>query len=290
MGGTRGALCQLQLQEKTLPESQPFKQKDPAWRSPTCLENCWGKAQQQTCRENGAGKGKNTSVAAILPTALQKSLSYIIKHYQTSSPCLEQHCKKQHPGCKSPSSFCSLLEQKHPSYSSGLEKGGTFATVELVGEKKKFSSCLRTAAHFKGQEFVWVSLHCSASSGRRNFSSSGGPWWGLCLCLPLLLSPGNRSSSSAIFWRWKQMKRVREALRTMRSLLAAAAATPCSRDPPLFCAQVRGDGSTRLWISLQSPGRAWVLSCSARDNPSKTQPSFFLQLKESTNKKTEILA
>lgn len=165
-----------------------------------------------------------------------------------------------------------------------------FATVELVGEKKNFSSCLRTAAHFKGQEFVWVSLHCSASSGRGNFSSSGGPWWGLCLCLPLLLSPGNRSSSSAIFWRWKQMKRVREALRTMRSLLAAAAATPCSRDPPLFCAQVRGDGSTRLWISLQSPGRAWVLSCSARDNPSKTQPSFFLQLKESTNKKTEILA
>lgn len=56
MGGTRGPFCQLQpawlrLQEKTLPKSHPFKQKDPAWRNSTCLETCWGKPQQQTCRE-----------------------------------------------------------------------------------------------------------------------------------------------------------------------------------------------------------------------------------------------
>lgn len=77
--------------------------------------------------------------------------------------------------------------------------------LNWLGEKKMFSSCLRTAAHFKGQEFVWVSLHCSPSLGRRNFSSSGGPWGGLCSCLPLLPSPGSRYSPSTIFWRWKQM-------------------------------------------------------------------------------------
>lgn len=153
--------------------------------------------------ENGAGKAKNTDVAAILPPALQKSLSYFIKHHHLVGGIIARSnilvANQLLP-------FVTCWSKTIQVTTQVWRREEVFATVELVGGKNKFSSCLRTAAHFKGWEFVQVSLHCSPSLGRKEFQQLRATLVGLCLCLPLLPSPGSRYSSSTIFCRWKQMK------------------------------------------------------------------------------------
>lgn len=120
-------------------------------------------------------------MAAVLPTALRKSLSYIIKHHHLVWSII---ARSNILVANQLLHFVICWSKTIQVTSQIWRREEAFATVELVGEKSKFSSCLRTAACFKGQEFVWVSLHCSPSLGRRNFSSSGEPCWGcVCVCL-----------------------------------------------------------------------------------------------------------
>lgn len=174
MGGTCGPICQLQrawlrLREKTLPKSHHFKQKDPAWRNSTCLENCWGKtATTKLCGELSWQSQEHQRGSR--PSCCPLGTSFL--PYPTSSPRLERHCRKQHPSCKISSLILLSAGAKPPQLQLRFGEGRKrLQQLNWWGERKTFSSCLRTAAHFKGQEFVWVSLQCSPSLGRRNSSS-----------------------------------------------------------------------------------------------------------------------
>lgn len=88
---------------------------------PGGIRRAWGKPQQETCRELSWQSQEHQR--GCCPSLCPLGKSFL--PYQTSSPGLEHPCREEYPSCKSAPSFCSLLEQNHPSSSSGLEKGGS---------------------------------------------------------------------------------------------------------------------------------------------------------------------
>lgn len=118
--------------ENTLPKSHHFKQKDPAWRNSTCLEDCWRKLQQQTCRELSwqSQEHQRSCRPYCCPS---ENLSYVIERHWLVWSII---ARSGHPGCKSAASFCYLLKQNHPSYDLGLEKEGNISNSWAGGKKK----------------------------------------------------------------------------------------------------------------------------------------------------------
>lgn len=99
---TRPCLPTLALKANTLPKPHHFRQKEPARRNSTCLEDCWNPPQQQTCKELSWQSQEHQG--SCRPSHQPSEKAFL--HYPTPWACLEHGCKQRTLGCGSATSFC----------------------------------------------------------------------------------------------------------------------------------------------------------------------------------------